>query len=116
MPRSFSEQHRRSATRRAPRNPHLDSRMDIAELRLDHLDRNVDELKASVAVLRNDVSELKTDVSILKADVSGIRAEMKQNYATKADLLSLKHSLVIWLVSTMLAGQAIQPVIKQLAG
>jgi ABC-type metal ion transport system substrate-binding protein len=59
---------------------------------------------------------MKTDVSILKTDVADLKVDMavvKSNYATKADVLEAKNSVIVWVVSAVFIAQLLPGFLKK---
>jgi outer membrane murein-binding lipoprotein Lpp len=91
---------------------------DLAVVKTDVavLKTGVAVLKTDVAVLKTDVSGLKTDVSAVRTDVSALKTDMavvKSNYATKADVLEAKNSVIVWVVSAVFIAQLLPGFLKK---
>jgi Asp-tRNA(Asn)/Glu-tRNA(Gln) amidotransferase B subunit len=61
---------------------------------------------------REQLSKLTDEMAVLKIDVAVIKA----NYATKADVMDAKNSVIMWVVGAVLLAQVVPSLIKALTG
>jgi seryl-tRNA synthetase len=83
---------------------------DVAQLQKDvaQLQKDVAQLQKDVAILQRDVSQLQRDMTEMKSDISVMKVsiarvqtsieEIKNNFATKADLHAAIGSLKGWML------------------
>ncbi|MDR5753591.1 MULTISPECIES: hypothetical protein [unclassified Caballeronia] len=76
----------------------------------------VSHLESDLTAMRSDVSVLKTDMSVLKTDVAALTIDMavvKSDYATRADVLEAKNSVIVWVVSAVFIAQLLPGFLKK---
>jgi hypothetical protein len=76
------------------------------------MDSSERELSDSVAGLENRFGGFDQRLTALEQSVAVIRS----NYATKADVLDTKNSIIMWVVSAVLFAQVIPTLLKAVTG
>jgi hypothetical protein len=76
------------------------------EARVQKLEEIAEETARRLASVEQDIIAMKQDIAVIKATM--------MNYATKADVLDAKASIIMWVVSAVLFAQVVPTLLRKL--
>lgn len=56
---------------------------------------------------------LGKDLALMKADLSGFKTEAFRSFATKADVVEAKNSIIMWVVGAIFLAQLLPAIMKK---
>jgi len=99
-----------------PDNGGMDARItkleNIAEKtgeRLDRIDGRLDRIDGRLDRIDGRLGSIDQDLAVIKTQMDGFT----KHYATRADVLDAKNSIIMWLVSAILLAQLLPALLKK---